>query len=98
MITPDPPGNNTISHYGKSYLFHGGYEEEAIVLPYKIVNYFVNTDYKKPRSEIHKYQLKDIQYFGKRWTWVKIMDLPYILEILQYKKMRNRLKNILLFS
>jgi hypothetical protein len=97
-VIPDPPGTMSVSHYTKDCMYDSSYEEEAIVLPFKIINYFTNTDYRKPRSEIHKYQLKDVQYIGKRWTWVKIMDLPYILEILKYKRMQNRLKNILLFS
>lgn len=105
IVVPDPPGNKEYSHYTKCDVWgitsiH--YQEEAIILPFKVINYFSNTDYSKPRSEIYKYKLTDhTSWYGttyKAWGWIKILDLPYILEILPYKKMQNRLKNIMLFS
>ena len=102
MVIPDPPGNREYPHYTKYDVWGANanhYQEEAIILPFKVINYYSNNEYTKPHCDIYKWKYVDNSYgSSKHWTWVKILTFPSILEILPYKKMRNRLKNIVLFS
>lgn len=95
-VTSDQDGK-VHNHYIKESKWDGFYEEEAILLPYRVTNQYRNTDYASPLCHIAKYEFYQDSNW-RFWHFKRIMGLTYTLDILPYKRMRNRLKNIILFS
>lgn len=89
--------NREESHYVKATNWFNQYEETAILLPFQVKNVFFNSDRAKPYCKIYKQQLVDTPW-GKKFRWTEVLHFQYTLEILKYKKMRQRINNLILFS
>jgi hypothetical protein len=104
----DIPGIWSNTHYFKS--LHGYsrgqsyYVEEAIFMPFKVTNHFVNHDTRKSYCVIEKLvpkypDVKDIiPSMAHLQKWKEAVQLPYILEIKSFHHMKERLKSIIIFS
>lgn len=104
-ITPDPPGTRSHSHYIKRWIsdYSRGsagvqhyYEEQAIVMPFMIRNYYTHTDFKRPFCLVDKYTYEKGR--TPKFYFKQVTRLEHIVEVLPYKKMQSRLKTVVLFS